>query len=71
MSDDNGNVTSLKSKGQKAIDLAIEEVENEDISKAVTQLKAKLRELKEAQTVVANIEREIEDLKEAITQGNN
>lgn len=40
------------------------------MSKAVTKLKVKLRELKDAKTVVSNIEREITDLEEAITQGN-
>lgn len=65
-----GNVSDMKTKGQKAIEKAIEEVEAEDMSQAVTKLKAKLRELKEAETVVANIKREIDDLKEAISQGN-
>ena len=70
MSDNNGNVTDLKSKGQKAIEKAREEVESEDMRDAVTKLKKKLRERKEAQTVVDNIDREIKDLEEAITQGN-
>ncbi|MDJ0952536.1 MAG: hypothetical protein QNJ81_02535 [Acidimicrobiia bacterium] len=66
-----GDVTNMQTKGQKAIEKARQEVENEDMSKAVTQLKAKLRELKDAETIVSNIKREIADLEEAITQGNN
>ena len=70
MSDNNGNVTDLKSKGQKAIEKAREEVEAEDMADAVCKLKAKLRERQEAKTVLDNIDREIADLEEAITQGN-
>jgi len=66
-----GDVTNMQTKGQKAIEKARQDVESEDMSKAVTQLKAKLRERKDAQTVVDNIDREIADLEEAITQGNN
>lgn len=66
----NEKVTDMKTKGQKAIDRAREEVESEDMGKSVTKLKAKLRELKDAETVVGNIKREIKDLEEAITQGN-
>lgn len=65
-----GDVTDMETKAQKAIKRAREEVEAEDMRDAVTKLKKKLRELKEAQTVVANIEREIEDLELAIEQGN-
>ena len=66
-----GDVTNMQTKGQKAIEKARSEVEAEDMSKAVNQLKAKLRELKDAETIVANIKREVADLEEAITQGNN
>ena len=69
MSDD--KVKSLETKGQQAIRKAKEEVDAEDMSKAVNQLKKKYRELKDAETVVANIKREIEDLEQAINQGNN
>ena len=64
------NVEKMESKAQKAIRLAREEVEAEDMEKAVVKLKAKLRELNTAKTVVSNIEREIADLEEAIAQGN-
>ncbi len=66
-----GDVTNMQTKGQKAIEKARSEVEAEDMSKAVNQLKKKLRELKDAETIVANIKREVADLEEAITQGNN
>ena len=60
-----------RSKGKKAIDIAREEVEEEALEKSVKTLKNKLRELKAAQTVVSNIEREIADLEESISQGND
>lgn len=59
-----------RSQGRKAIDIAKEEVAKESLEKSVKTLKHKLRELKAAKTVVANIEREIVDLEDAITQGN-
>jgi len=59
-----------RTEGRKAIDIAKEEVEKEALEKSVKTLKNKLRELKAAETVVSNIEREIEDLEEAISQGN-
>jgi len=61
----------MQSKGQEAIEKARKDVESEDMSKAVTKLKVKLRELKAAQTVVSNIQREIDDLEESINQGND
>lgn len=65
-----GDVTNMETKGQKAIRKAREEVESEDLKTATGKLKKKLRELQEAETVVNNIKREIEDLEEEITQGN-
>jgi exonuclease VII small subunit len=65
-----GNTTEFKTRGQQAIEKARDEVEAEDMKDAVTKLKAKLRELKDAETIVANIKREITDLEEAISQGN-
>ena len=53
-----------------AIDEAKAEIEKEDLKKAVTALKAKYRELREAETVVRNINREIADLELQIEQGN-
>lgn len=60
-----------RTAGRKAIDIAKEEVEAEALEKSVKTLKHKLRDLKAAQTVVSNIEREIEDLEESISQGND
>ena len=55
---------------QAAIARARREVEEEDMKDAVKRLKTKYRELSRAQTVVANIDREIKDLEIAIEQGN-
>lgn len=46
------------------------ELESEMAKEAVIKMKRKLRELKDAETVVDNIKREIADLEEAIEQGN-
>ena len=59
-----------RSVARKAIDKAKEEVAEENMEKSVKLLKRKLRELEAAETVVANIGREISDLEEAIEQGN-
>jgi len=59
-----------RSTARKAIDQARAEVEEENMEKSVKLLKRKLRELEGANTIVANIEREITDLEEAIEQGN-
>lgn len=53
-----------------AIAKAKQEIADERMSDAVGKLKTKLRELNSARNVVANIEREIEDLELAIEQGN-
>lgn len=55
---------------QEALKQAREEIADEDLKTAVKKYKAKLRELKQAEQVVANIRREIEDLELAIEQGN-
>ena len=65
-----GEVTNMETKGQKAIRVAREEVESEDLKTSTGKLKKKLRELQEAEVIVNNIKREIEDLEEEITQGN-
>jgi hypothetical protein len=59
---------SLNAKS--AIVQARNEVAAENQKKAVELLKKKLRELEAAQTVVANVEREIADLELRIEQGN-
>jgi len=46
------------------------ELEEEQAKSAKKKMVGKLRELNHARTVVANIEREIDDLEEAIAQGN-
>lgn len=53
-----------------AITRARNEIAEEQQKKAVELLKSKLRELAAAETVVANITREIEDLEARIEQGN-
>jgi len=53
-----------------AIARARQEVDEEKMTKSVAALKAKLKELDAAKTVVANIEREIADLELRIEQGN-
>ena len=53
-----------------AIARAQREVQEENMAKAVAKLKAKYRELASAETVVANIKREIADLELAAEQGN-
>jgi hypothetical protein len=55
---------------RSAIAKARREIQEEEMEKAVKKLKTKYRELSTAETVVANIQREIEDLEEAIEQGN-
>ena len=59
---------SLNAKN--AIVQARNEVAAENQKKAVDLLKGKLRSLDAAQTVVANIQREIADLELRIEQGN-
>lgn len=51
---------------EKAAKLLADEVAEE----ALAGMKEKLRQLRAAKIVVANIEREVEDLEEAIEQGN-
>lgn len=46
------------------------ELEQEYATKAKEKLKGKLRELNLARTTLANIEREISDLEQAVSQGN-
>jgi phage shock protein A len=58
------------SPAQAAITAARNEIAREKLEKGVARLKAKLRELDAAETVVANIKREIADLELQIEQGN-
>ncbi len=53
-----------------AIAKAHREIAEENQNKAVGALKKKLRELEGAETIVANIQREIADLELKIEQGN-
>jgi hypothetical protein len=59
-----------RSMSNAAITRARNEVAEENTKKSVELLKVKLRALSAAETVVANIQREIEDLELAIEQGN-
>lgn len=60
----------MTSSAKAAITRARNEIAEENQKKAVELLKGKLREVEAARTVVANIEREIEDLEQRIEQGN-
>ncbi len=55
---------------ETAIQAAHREIAEENQKKAVKVLKSKLRELEEAKTIVANVEREIVDLEQRIKDGN-
>jgi phage terminase Nu1 subunit (DNA packaging protein) len=55
---------------QQAIARAKAEIAEENLQKGVQKLKTKYRELTAAKTVVANIEREVADLEQAVEQGN-
>ena len=54
----------------KVKELATKEFEEELTETAKERVKSKLRQLTDAQTVVENIKRELEDLYDAIAQGN-
>jgi len=66
------NVSSINggSPARTAIERAKAEIAEENLQKGVAKLKVKYRELAAAQTVVANITREIADLEAAVEQGN-
>ena len=49
---------------------AIKEVGEEKIKAAKEQIKGKLTELEDAEQVVKNLKRELEDLEDEIIQGN-
>lgn len=51
-------------------EIAEQELSAELNKKGVKLLKDKLRQLQLARTVVSNLEREVDDLEEAIEQGN-
>lgn len=53
---------------KKAKQEAVAEVEKEDMEKAKRKYKAKMQELKSAKKVVKNIERELEDLDDELSQ---
>lgn len=50
--------------------IALTELAEEQLQKDVSRLKRKYQELETAKIVVKNIEREVEDLEDAIEQGN-
>ncbi len=60
----------MTTTAQAAITAARNEVAQENQRKAIDLLKTKLRSLASAETVVANIKREIADLELKIEQGN-
>jgi hypothetical protein len=63
-------VTELKPSYKDVISRAKREVQEENVKKAVETLKGKLRERDRAQTVLANIDREVAELELKIEQGN-
>ncbi len=50
--------------------IALKELEEEQKEKSVKLLKDKLLQLRKAQQVVSNLEREVEDLEQRINDGN-
>lgn len=64
------NVEDLKTRGQKALAKAKAEIEQEMIDEAVGKLKELYKQQTKAQTVLENINREIEDYEAAVNQGN-
>lgn len=64
-------MSNVKEVRQKTpMQIAKEEIAAEEAKHAVTLLKDKMRELHKAQTIVANIEREMADLEQQIEDGN-
>lgn len=61
---------TFQTPAQLAIAQAKREIKEENMRVYVGKLKSKYRELSTAETVVANIRREIADLEAAIEQGN-
>ena len=64
------NVTDISKTTLSVREAAELEVANENRAKGVAKMKLLVRELDKARTIVANYEREIADLEEAIKQGN-
>ena len=61
---------NIEVNAKAAITKAHREIAEENQEKAVKLLKSKLRELESAKVVVANVEREIEELELKISHGN-
>jgi molybdopterin converting factor small subunit len=62
---------SLSKNELQAVEASVQkELSEERVSHAKAQLKAKYKQLEAARVVVANIEREIEDFKRALSDGN-
>lgn len=65
------NVTDItKSAGQLAIEQAEAELAADNLKAATRALKVKLQSLDSARKIVANLEREVADLKASITDGS-
>lgn len=62
------NVTNLQIEALKRE--VLDEIHNEDSARAKAALKQKYKNLKAAKLIVANIEREIADLEQSITDGS-
>lgn len=63
-------MSDLKEVKNSILDKAKEEIAKEEVARAVTLYKAKLKERNAAKTVLDNIDREIQDLELKIEQGN-
>jgi hypothetical protein len=63
-------MTELKQVENSILDQAKAEIAKEEVKRAVSLYKAKLKERNAAKTVLDNIDREIADLELKIEQGN-
>jgi len=64
------DINNKQSPAQKAVAQAKREVEEEGLEKATAKLKDLYRQRKSAETILANVDREIADYEEAVNQGN-
>lgn len=64
------NVTDIGKSNLTPRQQAQAELDAEQRKQDVSRLKTKLRDLQNAKTIVANLEREIQDIEAAIAQGN-
>lgn len=63
-------IKAVDNNGRSPREIAEAEIAKEKAEKAVELLKEKFRQLDKAKTIVANIEREIEDLEQQIEDGD-